>query len=840
MSLAVTGGSGPYTWTLMPGTYLPAGLTLTTAGALVGSPTTAGQYQFTAKVTDSASHVTFANFSVSIYPAGMAPPPGFTSGPNYGTFSIGQVDGNIRLTASGGDGTYVFSVTGGALPPGMSIRKDPPSWFTGPPDTTWIIGVATTPGLYPFQLAVTSAGQTTYQSATIRISSLVVKDLYSPPDVFVGQFFSHQLTAMRDGAQVSATWTPNGPMPTGITLSSAGLLSGTPSAQGSPNINFSVNDGTDTVYRNVTLNVYTINITTSGDVLPNAIQNTFYSTPALTTTGGSGTYTYSVSLQGPANSLNLNANAATGVLSGTINANAGTGAFSYTITATDTSMPPLQYSKRFTINVVGAVPVLPQVTNDNNLIADCTIGVPCNRTFSVRSGGRAPFTWTATGLPPGMDIQSGSGNTSSNVNPTQVELWGTPTSAGAYNVTLTVTDATGASASNTFPLYVSVLMTTNGLSNGTLETSYTSRLRVIGGNPGYTAALVSGPLPNGLTVDGPNVTVSGTPHENGNFGVTLKLHRLDRQRAGHGHRLLHRQSVEHQHQQQRQPRYDDGRVLLFAGSLRLLRAVADMVGRRFPEPAAEHQPLAIRPAGRHSAGWYIGHLHVHRESSQFGEPCQLRTAAIHAHRDAVVDFDQLDAAVRECGHAVQRGAQCDRRHRRDDVDGSAVQLPASGVVARPGAGRRNRARRYADAERILLLHTERGRRSRPRHVASVQRPDLSGGCLSAARLESGVELRTVSSRRHHQHSVVRRDGRRAALPLFAHARGDGHSRHARAGRPAAADKLPAVGDRGLHRRRDGAGQLQHVDSRHRFGRPDLGSCDHAARCRRCTSCRRTV
>ena len=165
--------------------------------------------------------------------------------------------------------------------------------------------------------------------------------------------------------------------------------------------------------------------------------------------------------------------------------------------------------------------MLPQVTNFNSVIADCTVGVPCTRTMGVQNGGSAPFVWSVDGLPLGMDFRSGSGITSSNVNPTQVELFGTPVTAGAFNVTLTVRDATGVTASRTFPLNVSVMMTTNNLPNGTIEFPYSSRLRVIGGTPGYTMSQTGGQLPNGLVANASTLTVSGTPHESGGFGPTL-------------------------------------------------------------------------------------------------------------------------------------------------------------------------------------------------------------------------------------------------------------------------------------------------------------------------------
>ena len=52
-TLAATGGTGSYTWSVSAG--LPAGLTLSQAGLLSGTPTTAGAYTFTVTVNGSVS-----------------------------------------------------------------------------------------------------------------------------------------------------------------------------------------------------------------------------------------------------------------------------------------------------------------------------------------------------------------------------------------------------------------------------------------------------------------------------------------------------------------------------------------------------------------------------------------------------------------------------------------------------------------------------------------------------------------------------------------------------------------------------------------------------------------
>jgi hypothetical protein len=66
-----------------------------------------------------------------------------------------------------------------------------------------------------------------------------------------------------------------------------------------------------------------------------------------------------------------------------------------------------------------------------------TVGTATSLQLSA-SGGTAPYTWSATGLPPGLTISS-SGLIS-----------GTPSTAGSYSVTATARDATGATGSASF------------------------------------------------------------------------------------------------------------------------------------------------------------------------------------------------------------------------------------------------------------------------------------------------------------------------------------------------------------------------------------------------------
>lgn len=120
------------------------------------------------------------------------------------------------------------------------------------------------------------------------------------------------------------------------------------------------------------------------------------------------------------------------------------------------------------------------------------------------SGGSAPYTWSATGLPAGLTIASGSGT-----------ITGAPTAAGTAKVTVTATDSAGKAGSTSFTWTVTGSGgTAPVLANPGSQTAYVGRpvslaLRASGGT-GALAFTATG-LPAGLSVDRATGVVSGTP-----------------------------------------------------------------------------------------------------------------------------------------------------------------------------------------------------------------------------------------------------------------------------------------------------------------------------------------
>jgi hypothetical protein len=102
-SLAATGGTNPYSWSVASGS-LPNGLSLNTnSGAITGTPTSSGASTFTAQVQDTAGHTATKNLQITTYvqPTCSANPPSFLAG------------ASTTFTGAGGDGAYSWSAPGG-------------------------------------------------------------------------------------------------------------------------------------------------------------------------------------------------------------------------------------------------------------------------------------------------------------------------------------------------------------------------------------------------------------------------------------------------------------------------------------------------------------------------------------------------------------------------------------------------------------------------------------------------------------------------------------------------------------------------------------------------------
>ncbi|GAA1015996.1 hypothetical protein Aple_011310 [Acrocarpospora pleiomorpha] len=151
--LTFSGGTAPFVWSVSSGT-LPPGLTLNSAtGLLSGTPTTAGGYPFTVKITDSGNQADTRAVTLVVVASptlNFPAPPGGQVGVPY----------NDQLTVSGGTAPFVWSVSSGTLPPGLTLNSA----------TGLLSGTPTTAGSYPFTVRVTDAND---QSDTKAVTLVV-------------------------------------------------------------------------------------------------------------------------------------------------------------------------------------------------------------------------------------------------------------------------------------------------------------------------------------------------------------------------------------------------------------------------------------------------------------------------------------------------------------------------------------------------------------------------------------------------------------------------------------------------------------------------------------------
>jgi len=418
-TIAGTGGVAPRTFAVTTGA-LPDGLGLSAAGALTGTPTEGGDFDITVTMTDATT-------------GGSAP---FTATKDYRltigapTITVGPASlGNARvasaysasLTASGGVSGYSFAVTAGSLPAGLTLTSGGA-----------LSGTPTAGGSFNFTATATdsSTGATPYSgtraySLTVGAPTVVL-DTTPLPSTSVGAVYSASLAAT-GGTSPYVYTIASGDLPTGVTLSSVGIISGAPAASGTFNVTIKATDSSTGTGPYETTHAYTLTVApptlnVSG-FLGGASLYASYS-GNVSASGGQGPYTYAVSNGSTPPGITL---AADGAFSGTPTT---TGSFTFSVTATDSTAGnvggPYTGSGTFTIVVAAPIIVLPGAS-----LSDAILHQSYSQQLPSASGGLAPYSYIFTGgaLPPGMSL-----------SPTGL-LSGTPTLDGDYTFTVEVRDS---------------------------------------------------------------------------------------------------------------------------------------------------------------------------------------------------------------------------------------------------------------------------------------------------------------------------------------------------------------------------------------------------------------
>ncbi|MCX6006646.1 MAG: putative Ig domain-containing protein, partial [Chloroflexi bacterium] len=315
-TLAATGGSGSYTWALTSGS-LPTGLTLSTSGIIFGTPTVASTYSFKVLAYDSESHLITKNLSISISPVSAPTLAISTSSLASGVVGISY---SATLAATSGSGSYTWALSTGSLPTGLTLNN-----------SGVISGTPTTASTYNFTVLVyDTASNAITKAFSIIINPTLAISTSSLSNGIVDVQYSATLAAI--GGTGPYTWAlSTGNLPTGLTLSSGGVISGTPTTALTYNFTVLVTD-TNSLTANKALSITVspgipLSITTSS--LASGKTGANYSA-TLAATGGTNSYTWTLTDGSLPTGLTLSS---TGVISGTP-ATAATNSFSITVTDT--------------------------------------------------------------------------------------------------------------------------------------------------------------------------------------------------------------------------------------------------------------------------------------------------------------------------------------------------------------------------------------------------------------------------------------------------------------------------------------------------------------------------
>jgi hypothetical protein len=374
-----------------------------------------GTFPYTVTVTDSKGNKGTFNCSVTV----NQPPTGTC-------VSIAAMQGvavrPVKMPASGGTGTgYTFSATG--LPTGLGMASD-----------GTISGTPTPSGTFTYTVTITDSGgnKGTWQ-CTVTVLPPVTGTCVAI-NAMKGVAITPVIMTASGGTGTGYTFTATG-LPAGLSISSTGTISGTPTVGGTFPYTVTVKDSagnTGTVSCSVTV-AYTPITGTCASIT--AVKGVAITPVTMTASGGTGTgYTFTAT--GLPAGLSISS---TGTISGTPTV---TGTFNYTVTITDSagnkgtsncsvtcSAPTPKVSITKTASPTTAVfgqqvTFTYVVTNTGNVALTNVTVVDDNGTpswtsddFTVGTVGTvaAPFapgaskTFTSTRVPPAPVCSSGSG-----------------------------------------------------------------------------------------------------------------------------------------------------------------------------------------------------------------------------------------------------------------------------------------------------------------------------------------------------------------------------------------------------------------------------------------------
>lgn len=351
------------------------------------------------------------------------PSPGF--GITTGTLSNGQIAVAYSQTiatvnAAGNLASCVFSA--GTSPPGLSIQAS---------GTTCIIqGTPSQAGTFNFTVQASDGTTTATQQYTVIINGACAAAVITSTSPLPQSTVNVAYPPFQFQGSNVTSWSATG-VPTGMSLSSGGILSGTPTGSGTSTLQVTATNGCSSAGPtafSLTINPSTLQIVTTS--LPAGNINLPYS-QALQASGGTQPYSWTLSSGTLPTGLNLSGS---GQISGTATV---AGLFSFVVQVSDA----VPNSKTQALSILIA----------SNALAFPTVILPTaapNSSYSTQltaTGGTTPYSWSVTigALPSGISL-----------SPTTGIISGIPTTSGSSAFTVRVSDSAGAFVEQAFTLTV--------------------------------------------------------------------------------------------------------------------------------------------------------------------------------------------------------------------------------------------------------------------------------------------------------------------------------------------------------------------------------------------------
>jgi uncharacterized repeat protein (TIGR01451 family) len=386
----------------------------------------------------AASSYTFTVAAINLYGT-SAPSPQSTAVVPYtlpGTPAIttavaGDSAATITWTAPSNGGS---AITGYVVTPYLGLVAQATQTFAGGATTETATGL--TPGTaYTFTVAAQNpagTGPASAKSSAVTPNSSPTLTFAAPPAGEVGVAYSQQLTVTNGTPPF--TWTvSSGTLPTGLSLGSSGLLAGTAASAGSTTFTVQVLDASgQTATKAITL------VFIAGPVVsftPAAGQVGVAYSQQPTATGGSGGYTWTVSVGSLPGGLSLNAG--TGQISGTPTA---TGNFSFTLSATDSKGQA--GSASVTIVIAAGPLVIVKTASVSGAVAGGIVGY----TITITNTGATAWTGVSVSDPlngvlddAGYDADASANTGTVSYNASTIGWTGTVAAGGVVTITYSVT-----------------------------------------------------------------------------------------------------------------------------------------------------------------------------------------------------------------------------------------------------------------------------------------------------------------------------------------------------------------------------------------------------------------